>query len=379
MYRPFPKVVCLVVLFLLSCVPIRLSFAAHFEIPDGLVWFNSDRPINLRDLKGKFVIIYFWNYSGKSHQIVFDQYKKLQDKFPAELVVIGIHTGKGLDHDVINSRVAQTIRDYQLVYPMAVDPNMFAIKAFRLDRWPAAVLFAPDGSRLYVHTGERDIFSMFSRLIDKKKQKYKDVLNSEPIVFQLAESAKVEDKPLEKLVEADDLAKKSLGDRLLGSTVLDDPGIVVQAEIEPIDINSNGPSEEKTAAAKKIAEFDEKNFVGEIVTLDREYSRKIAKIILDIRLPDGAQLLDLRQSHVRVFSGDRSWFSQSVIAGVLTEVPIEREVASDLFYADVMLYYCLKGPKFVCIMKPILFKVPLGSFPKYEDIRIDYQLPLEKL
>jgi hypothetical protein len=32
------------------------------DFPEGLEWVNTDRPISLRDLRGKIVILEFWTY-----------------------------------------------------------------------------------------------------------------------------------------------------------------------------------------------------------------------------------------------------------------------------------------------------------------------------
>ena len=32
------------------------------DFPTGLDWLNTDRPISLRDLQGKIVILDFWTY-----------------------------------------------------------------------------------------------------------------------------------------------------------------------------------------------------------------------------------------------------------------------------------------------------------------------------
>lgn len=43
----------------------RRSFAGNLTAPDfphGLDWLNTDRPLTLRDLRGKIVILDFWTY-----------------------------------------------------------------------------------------------------------------------------------------------------------------------------------------------------------------------------------------------------------------------------------------------------------------------------
>ncbi len=32
------------------------------EFPEGLEWVNTDRPLTMREMKGKIVILDFWTY-----------------------------------------------------------------------------------------------------------------------------------------------------------------------------------------------------------------------------------------------------------------------------------------------------------------------------
>ena len=32
------------------------------DFPPGLEWVNTDRPVSMRDLRGKIVILEFWTY-----------------------------------------------------------------------------------------------------------------------------------------------------------------------------------------------------------------------------------------------------------------------------------------------------------------------------
>src|SRR6478736_3389777 len=59
------------------------------EFPDGLSWLNSKAPIKLKDLRGKFVLLDFWTFCCINCMHVIPQLKRLEDKYPQELVVIG--------------------------------------------------------------------------------------------------------------------------------------------------------------------------------------------------------------------------------------------------------------------------------------------------
>lgn len=379
MTRALPKKFYLSLILLFFCSFVPPLYSASFEIPQGLVWLKSDKPLRLSDLKGKFVLVYFWNHGGMNLQSVLDQYEQLQDKFPDELVVLGIHSGKELDLDTINARVADAIGRYKISSPVAVDAHMAALKSFRLDRWPATVLFAPDGSRIFTHTGERDIFSIISRLIIKKLPRYKDVLNNTTIVFQTAPKVASEGDFQENAVKTDDLAEKSLRDRLLGETILDGSQDAVVIGSEPAELPPYGSVDEQKPFVQKTVVFDEKDFVGEIHSLNREYSWKIGKIILDLRLPSNARWQEPGQSYVRVFTADGVVLTEALIGEPHMELLINREAAADRLYVEVMLYYCAEGSRSACFMKPAVFKIPLGKYSRNEDIRIEHRIEYERL
>lgn len=43
--------------------PRRFAGTEHApEFPEGLDWLNTDRPLRLRDLRGKIVILDFWTF-----------------------------------------------------------------------------------------------------------------------------------------------------------------------------------------------------------------------------------------------------------------------------------------------------------------------------
>lgn len=389
----FLKIFSSLICVLLCCLPVSLTAASanDFEIPDGLVWFNSDRPLKLSDLKGKFVLVYFWNYGGMNLQALFDQYKELQEKFPNELILIGIHSGKEVDTDRLNSRVAEEIGIRKIPSPVAVDPYMRAIKAFRQDRWPAAVLFAPDGSRLLTHTGERDVFLVISRLITKKIPMYKGSLVDVPMVFQTPEKIPPEQGPKETPVIMDDLADKALGKGLMGQTALELPedSAVIETVLEfpeesqaiktkPSESYHHNELDRGMTHVYDQVDFDEKSFTGQIIVIDREYSNKISAISLDVRLPKHAKWQAPGQSYVRVFTANREVLFQGLILHPQMDLLINRHVTSQHLYVELMIYFTVDSHKTLYVMRPLVFKIPLVDDPKHETIQILHQIPSER-
>ena len=60
----------------------------------GAGWLNTSRPIDLRDLRGKIVLLDFWTYCCINCIHILPELKKLEKAYPNELVVIGVHSAK---------------------------------------------------------------------------------------------------------------------------------------------------------------------------------------------------------------------------------------------------------------------------------------------
>src|SRR4030095_151140 len=61
------------------------------ELTGGAGWLNTDRPLSLAALKGKVVLLDFWTYGCINCMHIIPDLKKLEAKYPNELVVIGVH------------------------------------------------------------------------------------------------------------------------------------------------------------------------------------------------------------------------------------------------------------------------------------------------
>src|SRR5207248_1308810 len=64
------------------------------ELEGGAGWLNTAAPIRLKDLRGKFVVLDFWTYCCINCIHTLPDLKKLEQKYPNQLVVIGVHSAK---------------------------------------------------------------------------------------------------------------------------------------------------------------------------------------------------------------------------------------------------------------------------------------------
>jgi thiol-disulfide isomerase/thioredoxin len=64
------------------------------EFPEELEWLNTDRPLLMRQLRGKVVLLDFWTYCCINCMHVIPDLKRLEKKYANELVVIGVHSAE---------------------------------------------------------------------------------------------------------------------------------------------------------------------------------------------------------------------------------------------------------------------------------------------
>src|SRR6185436_1030734 len=93
------------------------------DFPEGMEWLNTDRPISLRELRGKVVLLDFWTYCCINCMHVIPDLKKLERKYPNELVVIGVHSAK-FTNERDTDNIRQAILRYEIEHPVVNDKDM---------------------------------------------------------------------------------------------------------------------------------------------------------------------------------------------------------------------------------------------------------------
>jgi cytochrome c biogenesis protein CcdA/thiol-disulfide isomerase/thioredoxin len=116
-------------------------------------WINS-KPLTLKQLRGKVVLIDFWTYSCinclRTLPHVKAWYHAYHDK---GLVVIGVHTPEfAFEH--VPSNVSGAVKRLGITYPVALDNDYSTWNAFRNQYWPAKYLIDRSGHLRYYHFGE---------------------------------------------------------------------------------------------------------------------------------------------------------------------------------------------------------------------------------
>jgi DNA-binding beta-propeller fold protein YncE/thiol-disulfide isomerase/thioredoxin len=135
-----------------NTVPLEGTVAAP-DFPPGLQWMNVDRPLTMKDLRGKVVLLDFWMHSCINCVHIIPDLKKLEGKYARELVVIGVHSAKLADESSRDS-IRQAVIRLGLRHPVVVDSNMTLFDQYDLRSWPTVLLIDPSGKAVGKFAGE---------------------------------------------------------------------------------------------------------------------------------------------------------------------------------------------------------------------------------
>ncbi|MCS7310199.1 MAG: thioredoxin-like domain-containing protein [Armatimonadetes bacterium] len=135
------------------------------EFPEGLEWLNTDRPLRLKDLRGKIVMLDFWTYCCINCMHIIPDLKRLEQKYPNELVVIGVHSAK-FTTEKETENIRQAILRYRIEHPVVNDRDMVVWSMYGARAWPTVVLIDPNGKVVGAMSGE-GIYEPFDRAIQE--------------------------------------------------------------------------------------------------------------------------------------------------------------------------------------------------------------------
>jgi thiol-disulfide isomerase/thioredoxin len=127
---------------------------AGFQV-SGTTWINSP-PLTLAALRGKVVMIDFWEYTCINCIRTFPQNKEWYARYHKYgFEIIGVHDPEfQIAYDVANVQAA--VKRYALPYPIVVDDYFKIWGAYKNDVWPNRFLIDANGNLRYELEGEGD-------------------------------------------------------------------------------------------------------------------------------------------------------------------------------------------------------------------------------
>ena len=119
-------------------------------------WFNTpgDRPLTLRGLRGRVVLVDFWTYSCINCIRTLPYLKAWDAKYRRDgLTIVGVHTPE-FPFEREASNVEAAIRENGIRYPVAQDNEQATWNAYGNQYWPAEYFVDSSGRVRFVHFGE---------------------------------------------------------------------------------------------------------------------------------------------------------------------------------------------------------------------------------
>ena len=165
------------------------------EIQGGRGWLNTDKPLSLAALKGKVVLLDFWTYGCINCIHIIPDLKKLEAKYPNELVVIGVHSAK-FQNEKETENIRRIILRYEIEHPVYNDSEFAVWSSYGVRAWPTQVLIDPAGYVVGAASGEGN-YEIIDQTVAKLVEEFRKrgELNEQPLKLVL-ERAKVGDLPL---------------------------------------------------------------------------------------------------------------------------------------------------------------------------------------
>lgn len=145
--------------------PSIIGSSPLFGLANATGWINSP-PLTAKQLKGKVVLVDFWDYSCINCIRAVPYIRAWADKYKdSGLVVIGVHTPE-FDVEKQLPNVQKAVNKFGITYPVALDSNYGIWNAFHNEYWPAHYFIDAKGRVRYEHFGEGE-YDQSERWIQK--------------------------------------------------------------------------------------------------------------------------------------------------------------------------------------------------------------------
>ena len=139
------------------------------DIPEGLDWINTGRPLRLADLRGKVVLLDFWSAGCINCMHVLPRLEELERRFRDSLVVIGVHAGK-YPAERRTPNLRRACDRLGVAHPVVNDRQFRTWRSYGVEAWPSIALVTPDGMLVGVQAGEfpvGDVASVIQTLVER--------------------------------------------------------------------------------------------------------------------------------------------------------------------------------------------------------------------
>lgn len=305
-------------------------FPGRFPAPSldgGVEWLNTSAPIELKELRGKIVLLDFWTYCCINCMHVLPDLKYLEKKYDKQLVVIGVHAAK-FSNEKESENIRRAILRYEIEHPVINDANMVVARKYQFSSWPTLVLIDPEGNYVGSQPGEGNR-EVFDEVIGKMVafHRAKGTLDEAPVKFALERNSAAP-TPLRFPGK---LLADSKNDRLYISDSNHNRIVISTLSGQLVDIIGTGAIGRKDGDPT-TATFDHPQgmtLVGETLYVADTENHLIRAI-------------DLKRQQVTTLAGTGEQAKLRSRGGALTETALNSPWA--LTHLDGVLYVAMAGP-----------------------------------
>jgi thiol-disulfide isomerase/thioredoxin len=311
-------------------VPAENPYPGRFDAPSldgGGDWLNTSKPIALEDLKGKIVLLDFWTYCCINCIHVLPDLKFLEEKYPNELVVIGVHAAK-FDNEKVTANIREAVLRYEIAHPVVNDANMTIARKYFFQSWPTLVVIDPEGKYVGRVSGEgnRELLDdVIGQMIAWHRAK--GTLNETPLKFDLERGR----APATPLRFPGKLVTDEAHDRLYISDSNHNRIVVASLDGKLVDVIGTGEMGTRDGGYAE-AQFDHPQ--GMTLIGDTLYVADTENHLI--------RTIDLNGKQVATLSGTGEQARMRVAAGPLAATALNSPW--DLAHLDGTLYVCMAGP-----------------------------------
>jgi thiol-disulfide isomerase/thioredoxin len=116
-------------------------------------WINSE-PLNLKDLRGRVVLIDFWTFGCYNCRNTLPFVKSWDDRYREKgLTVIGVHSPE-FDHEKKVENLRREVASLGIHYPVVSDNDYRTWDAYNVAAWPTIFVLDKQGRIRWMHVGE---------------------------------------------------------------------------------------------------------------------------------------------------------------------------------------------------------------------------------
>ena len=148
-------------------------------------------PFKLSDLRGKVVLVDFWEYTCINCIRTFPYLRRWDRLYrPLGLVIVGVHTPE-FEFGKNPERVADATKRFGFDFPVAIDSDYKIWYAFHNEGWPADYLIDKDGNIVYTHMGEGE-YGYFEQKIQELLKQANPALDFNQPKYKIPDDENVE-------------------------------------------------------------------------------------------------------------------------------------------------------------------------------------------